>query len=86
MSNKISLSKIDDKVKDNFLEKVQEQYVKKYANAMVGVLEDKRKLEQALASVNKVIKSVEDGDYSVIDKYVRVRQRLEGSNYGDLDL
>lgn len=76
MTNK--LAKLTSKItNDNFVKKVQEQYVEKYASDVVNILEDQRKLERALEKVTKTLAAVEKGDYTAIDKYKKARQLLE---------
>lgn len=67
-----------------FMQKVQEQFVEKYASDMVNILEDRRKLENALNKVNQVIKAIEGGDYSAIEKYKKARSLLEVEENAEL--
>jgi len=79
-----SLQKMSEVTTKNFLEKVQEQYVEKYAQDMVQILNDQKWLQRALDRVNKCIKEVEDGDFTAIDRYKRARKKLEQEDDANL--
>lgn len=66
----------------SFIGKVQEAYVNRYADATIGILEDKKRLEKALKFVNETLKKVESGEFDAIDDYVKRRKSLEYSDYG----
>ncbi len=81
---KKGIVKFDSKIgSQNFIQKVQEQYVEKYASDMVNILEDQKKLERSLAFVNKIVEDVQKGDYEAINRYKKARQRLEVTEDGE---
>lgn len=73
----LTINNLSDKVKEGFLNKVKEQYVEGYAQKALLILEDRDKLKKALDKVEKCIADIEEGDYSSIDKYLKLRRRLE---------
>lgn len=78
------LQKMSEVTTKNFLEKVQEQYVEKYAKDMVQLLDDQKRLQRSLNIVEKCIKEVEGGDFTAIDRYKKRRARLEQEEDGEL--
>ena len=82
-SNK--LAKLTSTTTKSFLEKVKEQYVEKYAQDVVLLMEDKEKLEKALETVNRYIKRIEGGDITAIKAYLKKRTKLEEDEDEELD-
>ena len=80
-----SLTKIGTFDGKAFIAKVQEQYVNKYAQDMVQMLEDKKKLQASLDKINSWIKAVEAGDFTAIEKYKKQRARLESEENGEFE-
>lgn len=72
--NPKSMSKITT---EKFFDKVNEQIVSKYANDMIVIIEDQKKLEKALKFVNKIVAEVEEGNFTAIERYKKARHRLE---------
>lgn len=62
---------------EKFMEKVQEQYVNKYASDVVQMIEDKNKLQKALDRVSESLQKVERGEYEGIEEYKKARRKLE---------
>lgn len=61
---------------EKFLDKVSEQIIEKYANNMIQIIEDQKKLDRALKFVNGIISRVEGGDYTAIESYIKKRRKL----------
>ena len=61
---------------EKFLDKVSEQIVEKYANDMIQIIEDQKKLDRAIKFVNSIISRVEGGDYTAIESYIKKRRKL----------
>lgn len=74
---KQSLVKAGDVTTAGFMDAVKAEYVKKYAQDVVAMLSDQKKLQKALDHVTKAIKEVEAGNYDAIEKYRKNRKRLE---------
>lgn len=72
-----SLTKISEVTTKKFFDKVNERIVSKYADSMIVIIEDQKKLEKALKFVNKIVAAVEAGDFTAIEKYKKARHRLE---------
>ena len=68
---------------EKFLDKVSEQIVEKYANDMIQVIEDEKRLSKALKFVQGIISRVEGGDYTAIESYKKKRRKLEQEDDAD---
>lgn len=79
----LSLKNMNEETTKGFLEKVKEQYVAKYAQDMLLILADQKKLQRALDRVNKCVAEVETGDFTAIDRYKKARRKLEDTDDGE---
>lgn len=74
---KNTLANLSKQTATNFIDKVKQRYVEKYADDTVKLLEDQRKLQSALDKINSWVKRVEEGDLTAVEEYVQGRKRLE---------
>lgn len=82
---KTKLMKLANVSTQAFLDKVKEKYVEKYAEDMVKLLEDQKKLQKALDKVNKYVQEVESGDFTAIERYKKARATLEIEENAELE-
>lgn len=79
---KNTLANLSKQTATNFIDKVKQRYVEKYADDTVKLLEDQRKLQSALDKINSWVKRVEEGDLTAVEEYVQSRRRLETEELG----
>lgn len=72
-----SLVDLTDQAKTGFLDKVKERYIEKYADDVLKLLEDQKRLKRALDRVDGFVKRIEEGDFTAIEAYKKARRRLE---------
>ncbi len=85
MTQKTSLVLASKSAVKGFQEAVKAEYVKKYAQDVVVMIEDQKKLQKALNTVTEAIRQVEAGNYDAIAKYKSKRKRLEYEDDVELD-
>ena len=79
MANK-NLAKLSDVATKGLLDKVQERYIEKYADKVLILVEDQKKLRDALTKVDTYMKRVEEGDLLAVDEYMKKKQKLESED------
>lgn len=77
--------KITPKMGEAFMEKVKQEYMNKYAQDVVHMIEDRNQLEKALNTLNKWIKAIENGNFEYIKVYNKKRSLLAQIEDGDFE-
>jgi hypothetical protein len=61
-------------------EVMKQRYIQKYADDVIKMMEEKAKLDAALARYNGWLKRVEEGDWQAVTEYKKERQKMEESD------
>ncbi len=80
-----SLTTLSKDEAKGFISEVKKEYVKKYAQDVVSMLEDQKKLKKAYDKVTKWIEEVEAGNWEAIEKYKKARVRLSQTEDGNFE-
>lgn len=82
MKKELSLEKIEGNVQGQLQDALGKRIVDKYADIVLELMEDVRKLENSLEKTKGWLDRVNEGDYKAATEYKSARKRLE-SNYDE---
>lgn len=77
------LAKLNDAAVSNFMDKVKERYIEKYADDVLLLIEDHKKLEKAFNKLSDFIARIEEGDIAAVEEYKKARRKLEKEENGE---
>lgn len=75
------LAQLSDVGTEMLNEAVKKRYVEKYADTIIKLEEDRKKLTDALAKLDTFKKRIEDGDLIGAQEYKKYRKELRDNGY-----
>lgn len=72
-----AIEKISKVSGQDFLDAVQKRYLEKYADDVIRLMDDIKRLQKSLVKLEGWMTRVEDGDYVAIEEYKKRRAKLE---------
>ena len=73
----LSVKNVDEEAKKGFLQTIQRRYIEQYADTVLKMIDDQKKLQKAVTKLDAWLKRIDAGDFTACEEYKKRRRNLE---------